>query len=638
MAELESRRLLSNVVVASSADSGPGSLRAAIESAVPGEVITFANSLRGQTIALASPLLVDTSLTVSGFSNGPTISGNGVTEILMISKGASVNLTTLTIANGNATRGGAIDNAGNLTIKSSALSSNVAIGSATTAGAGGAIYNETGATLTIINSTLSGNEAIDGVASGGTASGGAVECALASTTSLRGSTFSSNFAISSQGPGGRAMGGAIDVTLATVAITNSRFVGNLASGFSLGQSGAINNSGGVTIRGSVFTSNRATATGLGGSADAGAVGTVGSDRFIARADIAKSSFNLNQAIAFAGGDGTVTMSSAMGGALRASGAYSAVNVNKSSFIGNQAIAATPSSSSAGNVLAGIAVGGAIENDSGARFSVATSVIKGNTARGGAVGPNGTGGAAFGGGAGSFNMNINNPTPSLALTNTSVIGNSAQGGGGTLGDGEGGGIADMVGMATLTGVSLTGNRASGAASADGSTGSLGAGGALLAGINLAPGTSGIFPGGAEVTVSGGSMTGNTALGGSGTTAGDGQGGGMDVAAGGNVKVKKTKLAHNTARGGLGSTGGQSGNGSGGGAFAADETSLQFVHASIKRNLAAGGPVPMGILGGAGVGGGLYDQPTSFVFVDAATPVIGNSATTHSGQIFGPFRRT
>ena len=55
----------------------------------------------------------------------------------------------------------------------------------------------------------------------------------------------------------------------------------------------------------------------------------------------------------------------------------------------------------------------------------------------------------------------------------------------------------------------------------------------------------------------------------------------------------------------------------GAFAADETSLQFVRSRIIGNLAAGGSVSMGASGGAGVGGGLYNQPTSFVFVDAAT---------------------
>ncbi len=142
--------------------------------------------------------------------------------------------------------------------------------------------------------------------------------------------------------------------------------------------------------------------------------------------------------------------------------------------------------------------------------------------------------------------MNTPTLYLNLTNTCVTGNSAQGGGGTFGAGQGGGIADLVGQAFLTYVSLAGNRASGAPSADGSKVSLGAGGALLVGISF-----GFFPGGAHVVVSGGSITRNAALGGAGTMAGDGEGGGIDVAGGGTVTVKKASLArtHRTRRRGF-----------------------------------------------------------------------------------------
>jgi hypothetical protein len=122
VAELETRQLLSQLVVTSNTDSGPGSLRAEIDSASPGEVITFVGTLRGQTITLASPLLVDTNLTIRGFRQvGPTIRGNGATEIFQIASGASVKLAGLKLANGDAARGVAIDNAGNLKIQSSVL-------------------------------------------------------------------------------------------------------------------------------------------------------------------------------------------------------------------------------------------------------------------------------------------------------------------------------------------------------------------------------------------------------------------------------------------------------------------------------------------------------------------------------------
>ena len=48
--------------------------------------------------------------------------------------------------------------------------------------------------------------------------------------------------------------------------------------------------------------------------------------------------------------------------MSASGVNVLVEVNRSGFIGNQAIAAMPSSSSTGNALAGIAVGDAIESE------------------------------------------------------------------------------------------------------------------------------------------------------------------------------------------------------------------------------------------------------------------------------------
>ena len=636
VAELERRRLLSNLVVVNNGDSGAGSLRAAIESAAPGDVITFARSLRGQTIGLASPLVVDTSLSIKGAFQGPTISGNNATEIFAVSAGVSVNLTTLTLASGNATVGGAINNAGTLTVNSCVLLNNDAVGNATTAGSGGAIYNETGARLAIVNSRFSGNESFDRVVAGGTATGGALEIATGSTVSIRGSTFSFNQAVSGQGPNGRATGGAIDSTSAVLAIANSRFNGNVALGYSFGQSGAINNrQGTVTISSSAFTSNKAMSIGPGGSAASGAVTNVGTTpASTTTMTIRSSSFTRNQAIATAGGDGVTTMSGAFGGAMGSSGAGVIVNVSTSSFIGNQAIAGAPSSTSTGIILAGIAVGGAIENDTGATFNVRSSVITGNRALGGSSGANRSGGAAFGGGIGSF-MGV----ATLNVTNTTVAGNSAQGGGGTFGDGLGGGIAVFQnGRAVLSGVSMAGNRALGVQSSDGSTGSLGAGGALLVGLGFGSGTPGFtFPDGSSVSVSRSSLSGNGALGGNGLTAGDAEGGAIDLAAG-TLTVQTTVMAGNSARGGTGSAGGQSGDGSGGGAFADNATSLQFQRSSIVGNRAAGGSVFLGATAGAGIGGGLFIQLTASVALDSVTFIFANSATTASSQIFGPFVRS
>src|SRR5208282_4585969 len=66
------------IVVMNNNDSGAGSLRDALTGASSGATITFATNLSGQTITLASQLLVTTNLTVdaSALPGGLTVSGN----------------------------------------------------------------------------------------------------------------------------------------------------------------------------------------------------------------------------------------------------------------------------------------------------------------------------------------------------------------------------------------------------------------------------------------------------------------------------------------------------------------------------------------------------------------------------------
>jgi hypothetical protein len=56
----------SAATVTNNADSGAGSLRQAIADAASGDTINFAATLNGQTITLASELLINKNLTVSG--------------------------------------------------------------------------------------------------------------------------------------------------------------------------------------------------------------------------------------------------------------------------------------------------------------------------------------------------------------------------------------------------------------------------------------------------------------------------------------------------------------------------------------------------------------------------------------------
>ncbi len=167
-------------------DDGVGSLRWAIANAPPGSTITFAGSLRG-TISRPSgtptngrDILIGRNLTIRGPGAGVlAISGGNAGRVFDVSKGVIVTISNLTIKNGEpgegypngggiynegaltltnstvsgnrALDGGGIDNEGTLTLTNSTVSSN----SASTSGGG--IYN--GGRLTLSNSTVSGNRA-----------------------------------------------------------------------------------------------------------------------------------------------------------------------------------------------------------------------------------------------------------------------------------------------------------------------------------------------------------------------------------------------------------------------------------------------------------------------------------------------
>src|SRR5262245_21177706 len=64
---LEDRTVLSTLTVTTAADAGPGSLRATIAAAAPGDTVVFAHGLAGQTIALTSgELAINHDLNIAG--------------------------------------------------------------------------------------------------------------------------------------------------------------------------------------------------------------------------------------------------------------------------------------------------------------------------------------------------------------------------------------------------------------------------------------------------------------------------------------------------------------------------------------------------------------------------------------------
>lgn len=198
--------------VANLNDSGLGSLRQAILDANAGgaaDTITFAPATNGGTITLLSalPALANAgALTITG--NGAantTVSGGGTVRVFAVAAGATVRISGLTITGGAAGAGvgGAISNAGALTVVASVLRGN-------TATDGGGIHAVSGSTLTVINSSVSANTAAVG---GGIFTFGA-------TVNIINSTLNANSG---------ATGGGVFANNATVTLHNS-IIANSTSG------------------------------------------------------------------------------------------------------------------------------------------------------------------------------------------------------------------------------------------------------------------------------------------------------------------------------------------------------------------------------------------------------------------------
>ena len=279
-----------SVVVTSTADDGSaGTLRTAINTGVcNGGTITF------DPVAFAAPgpytisltdangeLLVGKSMTITGPGAGvltvKRVTGAGTNfRVFEIAASKIVTISGMTIsngrvvgavgsgggpalgANGGSVSGGGVLNAGTLTLLNTIVSGNQAIGgvgeaNATAGGAGGdakggGVYNS--GTLTLTNTIVNGSNSATGgqggdsagiTGSGGAGFGGGVYTLGATTLTLNNSTIASNTATGGAAGGGGGTGGLAgsgsgggiynDGTsvAATARITNSTISGNTAS-------------------------------------------------------------------------------------------------------------------------------------------------------------------------------------------------------------------------------------------------------------------------------------------------------------------------------------------------------------------------------------------------------------------------
>jgi uncharacterized repeat protein (TIGR03803 family) len=286
--------------VANTADSGTGSLRAAMAQADAdaaqgqSDVITFASSLAGAKIVLTSRLLELSGLgriTIDGssLSTPITISGNNATRVFQIDTGvyaeiANVAITAGQIANGN---GGGIDNYGTLTVSDCTLSGN-------SAEFGGGIYNDTNGTLTVSSSTLSGNSAT--INGGGIVNNGAL--------TVRSGILDGNTA--------NNVGGAI-CNSGTLTASSSSLIGNRVSSNYVAQGGGIWNTGSVSLSGCSVSDNTASSNYNFGNTSASGGGIFNSGT---QAHLSLSGCTLSGNLASAFTDQyTASAASAYGGAI-----------------------------------------------------------------------------------------------------------------------------------------------------------------------------------------------------------------------------------------------------------------------------------------------------------------------------------
>jgi hypothetical protein len=217
------------LTVANTNDSGPGSLRAAIDSSGPGDTIVFSLNYPAIINLTSGSLTINTHLTVAGpgaFSLTIDASNNTVMErAFTVGSGMIVSISGVTVTGGRGggtsagsveNSGGGIFNAGTLTLRDAVISNN---STRNQGPGGGGIFNAGGATLTLINCIVSGNTAGGGnIQESALVAGGGIRNASSALLTLSDTTISNNWA---------QVGGGI-WNNGTLNVTGSTFVGNSA--------------------------------------------------------------------------------------------------------------------------------------------------------------------------------------------------------------------------------------------------------------------------------------------------------------------------------------------------------------------------------------------------------------------------
>jgi hypothetical protein len=290
--------LSSAATVTSTADSGPGSLRAAISNAVPGETIDFAVS--GVITLTSGELRITRNLILQGPGSATlavqrsAVAGTPDFRVFNVFLG-TVTISGLTISNGRDAVGGGVHNEATITIRDCVISDN----SATRAGGG--INNVS--TVTLSNCVIDGN-AVSGafteIFGGGLHNAGTVVALSCSITSNS----------VTGGAGTSCFGGGVNND-GTLAVTNSLIEANrtVAGSDTDGVGGGIFNQGTLTVQTTTVRSNLAQGSSGEGGGIGNGLGTLLLDRSTVSDNLAVGQSEAGTGSGLLNGAGTVTVAS-----------------------------------------------------------------------------------------------------------------------------------------------------------------------------------------------------------------------------------------------------------------------------------------------------------------------------------------
>ena len=260
------------IVVTSTNDSGPGSLRDALAAANDGDTID-ATGVSGTILLTSGELQVTHNVTINGpAAQNLAVNGNAASRVFE-NFASDVTISGFTVTNGlpptgDNNGGGGILNHGGLTLIGTTILNNNAGGHQPLNAGGGGIGISAGATLTVTASIISGNESQQGPGGGISADG---------TVTISNSTINNNEALCTGG------GIAFDDIGGTLTVMSSTIIGNSVLGCPVSASvgwvstggGGLVCSGSMTVINSTISGNTVAEGGVpatgGGVACSGSV-------------------------------------------------------------------------------------------------------------------------------------------------------------------------------------------------------------------------------------------------------------------------------------------------------------------------------------------------------------------------------